>query len=147
MVGSRRQLWISCRDAIVAGDANCLFGALRRLPLACASSMRSARFVYAFGIFSGADLDVDKISLLGLATILGKVECAHVILFVLRRCVVSSLSLWDGEDGSAFTVGALLECGSIMYRDAWCFYSERMYCFLCARVCRPVRVASLRVGP
>ena len=111
----------------------------------CASSLRSAMFLYRFGIFSGADLDVDKISLLGLATLLGKVECARAILFVLGRSAVSALSLWDNDDGSAFTVSDLLECGSAMYDAPWCYYSEHIFRFLCARLRRPVRLAALRL--
>ena len=92
MVASHRQLWNVCRDAIVAGDALKLLGALRRLPRMYASSLRSASFLYRFGIFSGADLDVSKISLLGLATILGSVECARVVVYVLCGRVVASFS-------------------------------------------------------
>ena len=145
MAASRRQWWTVCCAAILAGDAHKLLGALRRMPLACAASLRSAKFLYRRRIITGADMDVSKISLLGLATILGRIDCVRVLSFVLGHRFVSSLLLWDGDAGEVFSLEDLLESGSIMYDAEWCDYTERMYRFLAARLRRPVRIATLRL--
>ena len=45
---------------------------------------------------------------------------------------MSSLALWESDDGPAFTVQQVIEFGIVVYEPQRCNYSERMFCFPCA---------------